>query len=91
MNGRTPLLRPGTCAACKAPIRWCVTAQGSWTQLSAKQVDASLPATLAIVAGTDGRAIAAQANPLFDPPGTVYYQSHSATCPDAAKHSKGKR
>lgn len=91
MNDRTPLLSPGTCATCKAPIRWCITARGSWIPLNAKQSDAHDPAAFAIVAGTNNTTVAVKANPLFDPPGTVYYQSHFATCPDAAKHRKGKR
>lgn len=71
-----------TCSTCGAPIVWAITQNGKRTPLDAK------PIRIAIAArGNDGAEIR-EGDALVIGSGANGYQSHFATCPQAAAHRK---
>lgn len=70
------------CSSCGAPIVWAITEAGKRVPLDAK------PIRIAIVArGNDGAEIR-EGDALVIGSGANGYQSHFATCPNAAAHRK---
>lgn len=70
--------RTAPCRGCGADIIWKYTEAGKRMPLNAE----SIPEPVAGAYRIDGQhCIAAQ--PMFDPPGTVYRLNHWATCPVA--------
>lgn len=76
------------CAGCAAPIRWAYTENGKRMPFDADPLD---PAGVGPGAyRIEGHRCHA-AEPMFDPPGTQYFMSHFATCPDADQFRRTRR
>lgn len=80
-------MRTSKCAGCGAEIIWTYTEQGKRMPLDA----APMPETpIAPGAYRIAGEVCHAAEPMFDPPGTVYYLNHWATCPQAEQFRAAK-
>jgi hypothetical protein len=67
------------CRSCGAEIKWALTVNGKRMPLDAEPIKPA-PGTFILGDGTDGYQYATAAVPV--------YQSHFASCPQAASHRK---